>query len=355
MAEVIIVGSGLAACCLMHRFAEASVSFTVISQPGLSSSSHVAAGIWNPVVFKRYTKSWMADTVLPEMQAFYAAIEQQSSIKMLYPRLIIRPLADEREKTLWLGKSKNELDEYLDSQLYSNNETFPGLSLPAEYGIVKHAGNLDLPAFLAYSTKRFKNHIIEETFEHSSLKISPEGLSYKNRNAKAVVFCEGWLIKNNPFFNWLPFKPAKGEVLTLSAEGLQLKNHISNRSSFLFEQQHGQLRCGATYEWQNLNEEATDAAREELLAAYATHTDIPARVTAHQAGVRPATIDRRPVLGCHPELAGLYVFNGLGSKGVMLAPYFSKKFVNFYLHNEALSAEVNVRRFYPIYEQSKLS
>ncbi|MBK7816373.1 MAG: FAD-binding oxidoreductase [Sphingobacteriaceae bacterium] len=73
---------------------------------------------------------------------------------------------------------------------------------------------------------------------------------------------------------------------------------------------------------------------------------VPYNVLEHKAGVRPSTLDRRPIIGQHPLHKNLFVFNGLGTKGVMLAPYFSKKFVHFYLNKEALDAEVDVKRFY---------
>jgi glycine/D-amino acid oxidase-like deaminating enzyme len=72
-------------------------------------------------------------------------------------------------------------------------------------------------------------------------------------------------------------------------------------------------------------------------------------IISHLAGVRPSSIDRRPIIGAHPEYKNLFVFNGLGTKGVMLAPYFSENFVNFYLKNEPLMDDVNVKRFYSNY------
>jgi glycine oxidase len=61
--------------------------------------------------------------------------------------------------------------------------------------------------------------------------------------------------------------------------------------------------------------------------------------------VRPTVKDRRPLLGIHPEYNQLAVFNGLGTKGVMLAPYFANKLVNLILKNEPLPNEVNINRF----------
>jgi glycine/D-amino acid oxidase-like deaminating enzyme len=50
---------------------------------------------------------------------------------------------------------------------------------------------------------------------------------------------------------------------------------------------------------------------------------IPYRVTAQDWGFRPTTPDRRPILGSMPDSENVVIFNGLGTKGVSLAPYFS--------------------------------
>ena len=57
-------------------------------------------------------------------------------------------------------------------------------------------------------------------------------------------------------------------------------------------------------------------------------------------------VDRRPVIGCHPEEDRVAIFNGLGTKGVSLAPYFSDLFAQHLVENRQLCSEVDVRRFF---------
>ena len=65
----------------------------------------------------------------------------------------------------------------------------------------------------------------------------------------------------------------------------------------------------------------------------------------HHAGIRPTMLDRRPVLGRHPEYPSLYVYNGLGTKGYMLAPLLSKEMADFILTETAVDKEVSLGRF----------
>jgi glycine/D-amino acid oxidase-like deaminating enzyme len=353
MAEIIIVGRGLAAACLMHQFHQKGIDFLVVGNTTLSRSSLVAGGIWNPIVFKRLTKSWMADDLIPALKSFYGAIEQAAGQPLMQERHILRAFQEEQEIELWRKKSKNELDDYLDPIIYDRTQAPENLQMTGSFGKVMQAGTLDVAAFLKYTDQRFGKQIHDEQFDYSELKVNENSVQYKNVTAQSIVFCEGWLIKDNPWFTWVPLKPAKGEVLTLRMEALSLKKEISSRASFIFQTPSGAFKSGATYEWNELDEVPTEKAKQELLQRLSDHTQLPYQVIAHEAGVRPASSDRRPILGQHPKHSCLYVFNGLGTKGVMLAPYFSNKFVNFYMQTEDLGREVNLRRFYPLYEEKK--
>src|SRR3954470_11553296 len=115
MIDFIIVGRGLAATTLAHTFYENGLTFKIIGDVNLSLSSKVAAGIWNPVVFKRLTKSWLADELVPELTDFYTYCEKELNASFITRRKIIKPFTEEQEKNLWLKKAKSE-NQFLDPQ-----------------------------------------------------------------------------------------------------------------------------------------------------------------------------------------------------------------------------------------------
>lgn len=351
MKELIIVGQGLAANVLMHTCHQQGISFAAIGNSRLSSCSRVAAGIWNPVVFKRMTKSWLADELIPCLETFYAGCEARLQRKIVTHRPIIKPFAEDQEKKLWILKSGLELRGYLDPEPKEEiPEALSQCRIPNGYGIIGRCGNLNLPEFLDGSALFFKDQISSETFDYARLQILPDKVAYGSLEAKAIVFCEGHLVKNNPFFSWIPLKPAKGEVLTVSVPGLKLQEAIFNRNGFLMDIGPGLYKTGATYEWQDLSERATDKGRQELEGKLGQMTACGYSIRQHEAGVRPSSVDRRPLIGRHPKYGNLYAFNGLGTKGVMLAPFFSNNFVNFYLQKEALHKEADLSRFYSLYD-----
>jgi glycine oxidase len=350
MIDFIIVGQGLAANVLMHSFRQQQISFKVVGNAELSSCSKVAAGIWNPIVFKRLTKSWMAEELLKNLTSFYTTCETSLNTALITQRPIIKPFTEEQEKQLWKKKAKNELCEFLNGDIRSDiPETLSSCNIPNHYGEVKQSGNLNVAEFLKASTSFFKEFLFSETFDYSMLQIQTDKVIYKTIEAKKIIFCEGHLVKHNPFFNWIPLKPAKGEILTIEAPMLKLKNLIFNKNGFLMDVESNVYKIGATYVWDNFTDEPTEKSLMELEEKLKQMIKCDYSILKHEAGVRPSSIDRRPIIGVHPKYDNIFVFNGLGTKGVMLAPYFAKNFVDFYLKKASIQSDVDVSRFYHLY------
>ncbi|MBK7310708.1 MAG: FAD-binding oxidoreductase [Sphingobacteriaceae bacterium] len=345
MLDLIIVGKGLAANTLALSLQEHQLSYCIIGDPSLSNCSRIAAGLWNPIVFKRMTSSWKADEFIKELKIFYTSAEKRTASQFYTERTIIKPFFSVEEKNFWIKKSQNGLSQFIDHAIYTANAQHKNLVIPDSYGLVNNCGNIDMQSFLnACEDLHAENK--NEVFDHSQLRVNTDHIVYKNIKAKCIVFCEGHLVKNNPFFNWIPMNSVKGEVFEIEAEGIELEKEILNHNAFIFKLKDKRFKVGATYNWKELNDEPTENGANELKEKLAGLIKVPYNVLEHKAGVRPSTLDRRPIIGQHPLHKNLFVFNGLGTKGVMLAPYFSKKFVHFYLNKEALDAEVDVKRFY---------
>lgn len=353
MFNFLIVGNGLAAYTMAHRFLEEGISFKVIGNSNLSKSSRVAAGIWNPVVFKRMTKSWLADELIPELLSFYRAAEKRLNIKFVAERNIIKPFFSEEEKQFWHKKSKEHLSGFLSSEIHDNKQELKNLIVPNTYGVVKHCGNIDLDTFLTETENYLRQHqlIENESFSYAELEIKNDHLLYKSIPAKHILFCEGFQVVKNPFFSWLPLKPVKGEVLEIQSHDLDLKHDIFNRDGFVLPLGNNRYKIGATYNWSDLSENPTEEGRHELMEKLKKITTAGYNIMKHEAGIRPSSADRRPIIGAHPEHKHMFVFNGLGTKGVMLAPYVTKNFVNFFLNNTLLHPETDVARFYKHYQK----
>jgi glycine/D-amino acid oxidase-like deaminating enzyme len=95
----------------------------------------------------------------------------------------------------------------------------------------------------------------------------------------------------------------------------------------------------------------TETGKAELIEKIEADLNIPYTIMDHQAAIRPTIKDRRPVLGTHPEYANLILFNGLGTKGASLGPYWTSEMVRFLINGDAIDAPVNLSRFIRFYSK----
>ena len=73
---------------------------------------------------------------------------------------------------------------------------------------------------------------------------------------------------------------------------------------------------------------------------------IPYTITNQIAGIRPSTADRKPLVGRHEQYKQLYILNGLGTRGILLAPYLSKCLIEYIYKDVLIDHEININRFH---------
>ncbi len=287
------------------------------------------------------------------MEKTYRQLENLLNEELYYPGRMIKRL-NENESVFWKEKAiSNQLEAYLDAtpELNFRNKN---MTADSKFGIVNKAGRLDLQklisGFLEFLKQR--NLIRNEKFEYEKLTLQPDSISYNDVSAQKIIFCEGPSADQNPYFQNLKFKHSKGEILELKIPELNL-NEIISDEVFVMSAGNDRYKVGATYSWDELNWKTTNFAREELLAKFKKITPLIPEIISQKAGIRPTMHDRKPVVGFHPEYPQIGIFNGLGSKGVLLGPYFARQLAGYlagtsdYIHPEA-----DVKRYFPSFPSS---
>ncbi|MFZ9473710.1 MAG: NAD(P)/FAD-dependent oxidoreductase [Bacteroidia bacterium] len=349
MTDVLIVGEGLAACVTMHVLNNRNLTFKCIGHPNQSSCSRVAAGLWNPIVFKRMTESWMAHVLIPEMKRFYADAEKRMGTRFLYEMPIVRALPNQEAQKSWNIKSVNALAEWIQAADGLPDDAWKFTSAFPCRGYVNQTGYLDVNAFINATLKFYAACYQNEIFKYPQLTIHAHSIEYEGLKSKYIIFCEGYRVSENPFFNWIPLKPVKGELITLESETLTFTNAILNSNGFLIPQTNGEYTLGATYTW-DFNDEAPSLEGYQALKEKAeSMVKTPFKLKAPRGGIRPASSDRRPIIGRHPVYEPLLVCNGLGAKGVMLAPFILKQLFEHITQSLWLDDAIAIKRFYKKY------
>ncbi|WP_114750161.1 NAD(P)/FAD-dependent oxidoreductase [Pleomorphovibrio marinus] len=344
--DFLLIGQGLAGTVLSYRLISQGKSVLLIDTPRENSSSRVAAGLYNPITGRKMVKTWQADILFKEIEPFYSHLEKLLTSRFLYPTPIYRPFLSIEDQNEWMGKSADpQYRDYLgeihtQSKIEEVNDPYGGI-------LLNHSGYLDIGSLLdKYGIWLLEaGRLRQELYEEDKLTLFEGGLTYKDVEAKAIVYANGNQAKNSRFFSFLPFSPVRGEILTIR-QGLD-SNCIINRGVFRIELPDGTKKLGATYDRIDLEAGETEKGKKELLEKLANLINLPVdKILKHQVGIRPATRDRKPFLGKHPHHNQVYIFNGLGAKGVSLAPYFSKEMSDLLLKNRELQKEVNINRFF---------
>jgi glycine oxidase len=369
-ADYIIVGQGLAGSILAYLLlkrrqkvviidAYSDETFRPIALGGKGdkkSSSRIAAGVINPITGMRFVKSWRIDEFLPVAQSLYQEIETVLGIQLWHERSIFRVLRTVEEENNWLlRKSYPEYQPYCGQTDPSvNNHKFQPF-----YGIaeVKNGAQVNLPALVTHFRSFFeeKQLILNESFDANQLIISDTSVAYKGIQATKIIFCEGANAKNNPYFNHLPFNPDKGELLLVRIPNLDLSQVFKNKMAIVplhdtegnqENKQKDMYWVGATNTWNFDNDLPSDKTKELIINELKSTIKLPFEVIAHQAAIRPTVKDRRPLLGLNRQQPNLGIFNGFGTKGASLVPFWARHFVDFLVGGTPLDKEVDIQRFF---------
>ncbi len=348
--DYLIIGQGIGGTSVAWHLHEHGKTFQIFGDSSMPSSSRVAAGIFNPLTGKKLVKTWLADDLFPYAQSFYGGLEEKLKCKLMHPAPIYRPFRSIEEQNTYLAQTADP-----GISPYVATTPDPGREMPyvnADFGglEVVQSGWIDLPALLDASRVYFqaKDLYIEGAFDHADLSRSEEGIEWRGKRFKTVIFCQGFFALENSLFNWLPFAPVKGQILEIATD-VSLKPCIINQGIFALPVAGNRMKVGATYSWDPLDWEVTEAATEELESKLRALLRTGYTLIGAQAGIRPSVRDRRPLVGIHPEFSNVSIFNGLGTKGVTLAPFLAKEFCNHLIYGKELNPLVNIKRYFSLY------
>jgi glycine oxidase len=343
--DFLLVGQGLAGSSLAMHLLDAGKSVMIMDDRRESSSSKVAAGLYNPVTGRKMVKTWKADILFPYLTAYYQRFETLLGVKFLHERSIYRPFGNAEEQNEWMGKSTDSgfvKDVFLKKNMEGVHDPYGGI-------LLQQCGYIDIPVYLKALAEYFvrKEILLHETFSENELTLEEGRVIYKGVRYKKIIFCDGTSATANTFFDWLPFRPVKGELLEVNLDARYPV--ILNRGVFVVEIGDGVYRIGSTYNNHDLSWEPTSEGKEYLLEKLKKLVDSEPVVQKHYAGVRPATADRHPIIGIHPTIETIGIFNGLGTKGVSLSPWFGKHFAGFLCGENELDSDVNISRYFSLY------
>lgn len=347
MLDYIIVGQGIAGSLLSWFLTKEDLKILVIDELNLSSASHIASGVIKPITGKRFVKTWLADELIPFAENTYREFEVLFSDSFFHRTLFFKLFESVRAQNDWSARCaspeylpylENENILYLDKEKVKND--FGGFE-------INGGSRLEPDKFLLHYRNylREKNLLLEEAFSYDDLKADATSVTYKGHQARKIIFCEGARAIQNPYFTFFPFQLAKGECLILNIENFYPDRVINSEVLIMPLSQKNQYYVGATHEWYFDDDKPSEKGRNELLGNLSVALNLPFEILDQKAAIRPTVKDRRPYIGFHPEFPTIGIFNGMGTKGISLAPYFAHHFTEHLVHQKPLMKEVDIKRF----------
>lgn len=349
MKDYLIVGFGLAGLSMASVLERHNHSFEVIDTP--SNADHrVIGGMYNPVILKRFSPAWRAHDMWSQSKKTYEYFEEKFQQKFILPFNIYRILQSVEEQNNWVVASDKEvMKEYMLTPIKS--ETINGIESPFGLGQLKDVGRVEGEKILEYYLNDLKKRQIltQEKFNYNELKINDNSVEYKGKLYGKVIFAEGSYVVNNSYFDYLPMKVSKGEMLIVHVPGLKLDATIKSKV-FMVPVGEDMYIVGSTYHWDDTSHLLTIQGKKEIENKLKSFLKLPYTVVDYKSGVRPTVSDRRPLIGQHPEYKPLYVLNGLGTRGIIYAPALAERLYAYSENGKPIEEEMCIDRFENLYK-----
>lgn len=342
--KILILGQGIAGTTLAFRCLQEGMNPKIIDLGINRSASHVAVGLVNPISLKRVTPVWKVEECLSAFSEFYTYIYSLLGEDYFIRESIYKVLKTQADLNTWMEK--------LDLPLYSNymrnpianieGTTIEGLAL----GPVEGGGWVRTKDFLQSSRQFFisNGHLLEEKFDKTKLDLATALVNYGGEQFDYLVDCSGYAFVFGEYFPGVKIVGNKGEVMTILPDKEPL-HKIYSSSYFLLKTLGKEYKLGATYSRDITNALPSETGSLELTDGLKKFFKSDFQELDIEAGIRPTVADRKPLIGQSPVDSRVFMFNGLGSRGYLTAPYLSELLLRSIASSNQIPMEVSCRRF----------
>jgi glycine oxidase len=326
--ENVIVGQGLAGSAMAWTLHWAGQSVLLLDRAEQNTASRVAAGLITPATGKRLVVSAKYREQFTAAKNFYRRVEQETARTFFSEVEMLRLFEDEAGRAEFMNRSDHEkwaqVSEWA-GVLQAGKAVHKGIRM-------QQAGRLDIKSYLSATRRFFEERGCYRETEFTAGECEQEedkadhstGITLVTQAAVAnrLIMCTG--AATTSFFPEVPNNPARGDILNVRIPGYE-RREVVHRSIWIAAEGDGTQTVGSTYDWNYLSSEPTEKGRKEILGKLSRVIEGPVEVLDQVAAVRPTMKDYEPVLGRHTKWQNVFVLNGFGSKGTLLAPSMAEK------------------------------
>ena len=215
--DVIIVGQGLAGTTLAWHLQGSGQRVLLIDAQEPVTASKIAAGLITPITGQRLVLTPQFDEYLTVARKFYTGIEACTGRKFFHHRTAVRLFQSDTERQQW---SRRRLQPAYQAHLQAHLAIpqpapliDPNLSAAPHGGFAMRAYQLDVAAYLDASRSVLPFQTLTLDWLRD-VEFTPDDIRVASHRTRTLISCEGYAATRNPYFSWVPFKAAKGDILT---------------------------------------------------------------------------------------------------------------------------------------------
>ena len=344
--DFLIIGQGLAGTILANRLLSEGKTVQIVADTEGGASS-IAAGVINPVTGRRIVKSWRYEEFYAAAKTVYQDLEKENHIKVWHDFNILRTLKNAEDENKWTVRSS--WAEYAPYCLPDADPSVFAGKIKEFYGFgeITTAAQVDIPQIIDFFKEKWLQNgiLINDSFDFESLIIEEKNVQYKPIQADKIIFAEGAKGVKNPYFSYLPFNVDKGECLIIEIKNADFNKIFKNHIAIVPLSKKDHFWVGGTSEWDATHTMPTPEKRLSMETELRNILTVDFKIIAHQAAIRPSVKDRRPMIGVHPKFSNVFIFNGFGTKGASLIPFWAAHLVEVLENKTEIDGEVDILRF----------
>lgn len=350
--DLVIAGAGLAgACAALHLARDHRILVLDAARPG-SGAASAAAGLVNPFLGQKAKPTWHLDAALA---ALHHTLDLASASSLFRSSGVLRPAKGQKQADAFRSTAATFPTRTAWLDTHDALAKVPGLLAPDGALWILDGGSIDIPAMVEAVLGRAKEfgaavrpHTRLASWEErppSCFAITDQGEHIETERL-LLALGDGFLAF--PALQALPLHRVKGQTIRVQTpDGMPPSVPALSGNGYLVPTPDG-IVIGSTFE-HDFSDLAPNEAASQYLLARAT-TLLPAlaraRVLDARAGVR-VTVPRSrlPLLGPLPGHDHVWMFTGLGAKGLVTAPYLASLLPSWLADPDAIFEEVSTRRF----------
>lgn len=344
--DFIVAGAGLAGACAARRLADHGSVLVFEKEAPASGGSSVAAGLVNPILGLRARPVWRIEEAVAALDETVVLADAESAYRR---RPTLRPAADEQQ-VAWF---KETAETHPHHCTWVGDPGFEWLRTPLGALRIETGGMIDLDSLirclLAGIELRHDALTAWEETDHgvtAHVLRSRDGRRAETITARRLILALGRGYTSFPEMMRLRLHQIKGQTIRMSRPPSLPDDAPHLAGSGYVASENGTVVCGSTYEHRftdlTPSARATRSIIQKIEGMFPGIAD--AKVLEQRAGVRVTVPGiRLPMIGPLPEHRHVWIFTGLGAKGLLTAPLVAKELPGYLEDAERIPKQTRVR------------